>query len=453
MIKQSFSEKNLRKIFDLENRKGNNLEKTYFENVAVISEQIKQNKKNIRNILRLSKQDLTKETQLSRFNEERNRLKEKKDNLLSIELEKISQEIISNSFICEIKKQNIKDKDVYTIDTSNASTFFLLKQIQYNLKYIFKIKQSNVNFLLSQLKISLSNRFPKIIFKIDISSFYESIPRDKVILQLIDDPKLSLQTRKTIKYIFDTFSKNNPEVQGFPRGIGLSAYLSEYYMKDFDEFFRTHSDCSFYARYVDDIILIFNPPLNTVKIDYEALIRETLKTKGLELNQNKKKIININDSNAHFDYLGYVFNIKGNQLHSVNLRESRIISYHNKIALCFISYLRQLKKAPNKAAKKLENRLRYLTSNTRLIHNKQNVMVGIYFSNKLITDMKQLENLDSFLLNQIETDITDEILKVKLSSYSFKNGFLNKEYIKFPKKFIKEIQKLWKYGNEKVKEN
>lgn len=79
-------------------------------------------------------------------------------------------------------------------------------------------------------------------------------------------------------------------------------------------------------------------------------------------------------------------------------------------------------------------------------------MVGIYFSNKLITDMKQLEDLDSFLLNQIETDITDEILKVKLSSYSFKNGFLNKEYIKFPKKFIKEIQKLWKYGNEKVKE-
>lgn len=124
MIKQSFSEKNLRKIFDLENRKGNNLEKTYFENVAVISEQIKQNKKNIKNILRSSKQDLTRGTQLSRFNEERKRLKEKKDNLLSIELEKISQEIISNSFICEIKKQNIKDKDVYTIDTSNASTFF-----------------------------------------------------------------------------------------------------------------------------------------------------------------------------------------------------------------------------------------------------------------------------------------------------------------------------------------
>ena len=82
MIKQSFSEKNLRKIFDLENRKGNNLEKTYFENVAVISEQIKQNKKNIKNILRLSKQDLTRGTQLSRFNEERKRLKEKKKKIL-----------------------------------------------------------------------------------------------------------------------------------------------------------------------------------------------------------------------------------------------------------------------------------------------------------------------------------------------------------------------------------
>lgn len=452
MIKQSFSEKNLRKIFDLENRKGNNLEKVYFENVAAISEQIKQNKKYLRNILRLNKQDLTRGSLLSRINEEIKKLKEKKENLLSIELEKISQEIINNSFICEIEKKSIKGKDTYTIDTSNASTFFLLKQIQYNLKYIFKIKQSNVNFLLSQLKISLSNRFPKIIFKIDISSFYESIPRDRVISKLIDDPKLSLQTRKTIKYIFNTFSKNYSEVQGFPRGIGLSAYLAEYYMKDFDDFFKTHSDCSFYARYVDDIILIFNPPLNTVKIDYEALIRETLKEKGLVLNQQKKKIINIDNTNAHFDYLGYVFNIKGNQLHSINLRDSRITAYCNKISLCFISYLRQFKKAPNKAAKKIENRLRYLTSNTRLIHNKQNVMVGIYFSNKLTTDLKQLEDLDTFLLKKIETNIIDERLKVKLSSYSFKNGFLNKKYIKFPKKFIQEIQKLWKYGNEKVKE-
>lgn len=105
MIKQSFSEKNLRKIFDLENRKGNNLEKTYFKNVATISEKIKQNKKNLRNILRLNKQDVTRGSSLSKINEEIKKLKEEKENLLSIELEKISQEIINNSFICEIEKK------------------------------------------------------------------------------------------------------------------------------------------------------------------------------------------------------------------------------------------------------------------------------------------------------------------------------------------------------------
>lgn len=50
--------------------------------------------------------------------------------------------------------------------------------------------------------------FPKMTFKIDISSFYESISRVDVIQTIKDDPKLSLQTRKTICYIFECLEKN-----------------------------------------------------------------------------------------------------------------------------------------------------------------------------------------------------------------------------------------------------
>ncbi|OCG20509.1 antiviral reverse transcriptase Drt3a [Gilliamella sp. App4-10] len=448
MIKQSFSEKNIRKIYDLENRKGNNLEKIYFPDVVILTEKISCIKKKIKNYLRMDKHDFGRLIALKYYRKIKKEFEKEKEELLIKKLENISLNILSNNYEVSLSHNKLKGKDIYTANTDTPEIFFLLKQLQFNLKNLYVIKQANRNFLLSQLKIILSNGFSKMTFKIDISSFYESIPRVDVIQTIQDDPKLSLQTRKTICYIFECLEKKYANKIGIPRGIGLSAYLAEHYMKSFDDFFKTHPECSYYSRYVDDIIIVFNPSSDftneIIEKEYLKIINDQLRKKQLKLNNNKKVVIK-NNENKTFDYLGYTFHIKSGSLEKINLTQKRYDNYIKKIELCFKSYFRQFIKSPNKANVMLKSRLRYLTSNTRLVHNKKNVMTGIYFSNKFITDYSQLEDLDNHLKNKVNL-ITDPSLQTQLRTFSFKKGFKEKIYVNFPKKFIKEIQQLWKYS-------
>ena len=46
---------------------------------------------------------------------------------------------------------------------------------------------------------------------------------------------------------------------GVPRGFGVSAYLSELYMREIDNEIKALPDVIYYARYVDDIVIIFSP--------------------------------------------------------------------------------------------------------------------------------------------------------------------------------------------------
>lgn len=244
------------------------------------------------------------------------------------------------------------------------------------------------------------------------------------------------------------FRKKYANKIGIPRGIGLSAYLAEHYMKSFDDFFKTHPECSYYSRYVDDIIIVFNPAsdmsIKNIEKEYLGIINDQLKKKQLKLNNHKKVVIKDN-MNKTFDYLGYTFHIKNGNLEKINLTQKRYDNYIQKIELCFRSYSRQFKKCPNKANIMLKSRLRYLTSNTRLVHNKKNVMTGIYFSNQFITDYSQLSDLDIYLQNKVNS-INNPSLQTQLTSFSFKIGFEEKIYVNFPQKFIKEIQQLWKYS-------
>lgn len=441
MFKQAFSEKNLRKIFDTENRKGNNLEKRFFKDVAVISEQIKNENKKIRRLTKVSRVT-------PNLYDQKRMLVEKKEALLTKELEEISQRIIKQDYDFKLSIGKVKGKEVYKVDNEDPVIFFLLKQIQFNLKNVYQIKQANLNFIVPQVKSVLSNKFPKIVIKLDISSFYESIPHEKISQKIINDPNLSLQTRNIIKKIFADISNQFTNSKGLPRGIGLSAYLSEYYMRDFDEFFRCYADCSYYTRYVDDIFIIFNQVPNSKKIDYEKLVNDKLSELSLKINNSKKDVFNIdNSTNRNFDFLGYNFVIEGGMLKKIRLKKSRVDFYDEKISKCFLSYGRQYKRSPNKAFSLLKSRLKFLTSNIRLVHNKNNVLVGVYFTNKFISDLTQLHGLDLLLKRKIsQSSIISSQGQQELSLFSFEKGFKDRVYSKFPKKMMKSIQKIWRYS-------
>ena len=81
------------------------------------------------------------------------------------------------------------------------------------------------------------------------------------------------------------------------------------------------------------------------------------------------------------------------------------------------------------------HRLNFLTGNTRLENNKANVLVGIYYTNSLLSEpLDDLIALDNFLATEVDANITNTDLRRRLKLFSFKKGFEEKKYVNFSSK-------------------
>lgn len=91
------------------------------------------------------------------------------------------------------------------------------------------------------------------VVRLDVRHFYESINREAILMKLVEDARLSYTTLDLLQTLF-----KNPIIAsstGLPRGLGISAELSELYMKYFDLSIRRVGGVYYYARFVDDIIV------------------------------------------------------------------------------------------------------------------------------------------------------------------------------------------------------
>jgi AMMECR1 domain-containing protein len=87
--------------------------------------------------------------------------------------------------------------------------------------------------------------------------------------------------------------------------------------------------------------------------------------------------------------------------------------------------------------------MRFLTGNTRLKNNKNNVLVGIYHSNSQLTETDDLISLDDYLRNKIGAlPITQ--LRERLKKYSFESGFEERRFSPFKTYELQKIMKAWK---------
>lgn len=76
-------------------------------------------------------------------------------------------------------------------------------------------------------------------------------------------------------------------------------------------------------------------------------------------------------------------------------------------------------------------------------NNKDNALVGSYFSNSLISDSSSLNPLDVCLDRQIN-NIRSEKLKRRLKQMTFQSGWNEKRFYTFSPKELQEIVKAWK---------
>ena len=445
MENQSFSAENFRRILDLENRKGLYLEGRFFSHINEITEKIKQCTKEIKE---KQKNKTGLDTEIEELYKRKKELKEEKNEKLNAELQKVSKKVVATDFKIELEKKDIKNKKPVYITKDSPEHYFTMKQIQRNVSRLFDVKQSNRYEIVSQVKNILKDGFPKYVLKTDIDDFYESIPHERLLKKINDDNLLTPFSRKIIRQIISKYKRLSGNNKGIPRGIGVSAYLAELFMRDADDEIKSMEEVSYYARYVDDIIIVFTPKSNAYHIDYFEEIKNIIENKfNLKLNNQKTISFDLLDPKQRhlctMEYLGYKITFGTGEI-KTEFTEKKFNKYKHRIDLSFNNYLNLSKIDEKKARKLLVKRLRFLTGNTRLKNNKKNILVGIYYSNCQLTEKKNLIKLDSYLRKKISTSIKLTKLKERLRKYNFEDGFEAKRFSPFKTHEFQKIMKIWK---------
>lgn len=469
MLDQSFSAKNFEVIYNLENRKGNISLDIMPEEYRNVVSDYKIAKNEYRILVHLDK-TLRVDSYDEELRAARDKVeiqKNRKDEMLKEHLEQIERQVNSRAYRMNMSSFVMDGKEVFTLDDTLA-TFYTIKQLQYNIRKTFHVKQANRHAILSSIRTLLSSKIPLYVIRTDISGFYESIPQEKLLPMVNDNTLLSYKSKAFIRVILQLFEtqKDTTKImhgRGVPRGIGISAYLSELYMRSLDQSIKQREEVIFYARYVDDIFIICKSlPVGKTLTEYYADLQAMFAQQGLVLKfpaEKKCLLIDLtpqNVSKKDFDFLGYnlsicrgggnttiEFDLSGEKKKRMRERIDAIVMHFNNLACVDV-----------RAAKRdLLDGLRLLTCNYTLFNTKSGVKVGLYYTNDLLTSMEGLRDTTMYLHSKVLSPAknilhspTDEKthylahLSRKMRKVDFVNAWKNKLMYPFEMERLKEME-------------
>ncbi|WP_194976839.1 antiviral reverse transcriptase Drt3a [Aquiflexum lacus] len=419
-------------------------------------------------------------------------------NQLKDSLDASYEEIANDSFDFSLKQVN---EYFLTNDLPNK---LILRKLNDNIKRIYKDEQANRRIIISQVKTLLSETCPFWLIKTDIKRFYESIDRERMISKFQDDSMLSYQSRFLLKKVFE-----NPILtgkSGVPRGMNISATMSELYMRKFDKWVRTYDSVYYYARFVDDIIIFSNSIKDSLNLIADLNPKLNALAEGLSINQNKTELFDgrsleklniMNGNRIHkslklkLDYLGYSFSkiiipekIVLKKFQNINklrytLEEKYSIIENNPVSVIFLDTIqrekysslivsiadKKVKKiktriikalldfSKNKNFDLLEKRIQFLTGNYSIRKSEEgnSLRAGIYYNYLQVTDHSVFIELNQLLRKSIFSRnpsfgakiSLSKVQKNKLSKYCFIAGFENKVHFEFSYNEMQDIIKCW----------
>lgn len=397
------------------------------------------------------------------------------------------EEIIQNSL------QKLNDREIFIhslgIEYSNNKPIHLIKNvdalpvinlINENLQRAYSIKPSSRENILPVVINCLKETAPYSIFRFDIVSFYESFERSSVLKKVKDDGLLSNETIQALELLFmefqnkqENYSKN--EFKGLPRGLSISATLSEIMFQDFDKKVAAKKDVFYYARYVDDIIIIAKSDKKAKDFQNEVsnLIPKPLRFHNRSDKQASLNIPKCSEETKYktappvFSFLGYKFTISdiekvdGNcfglvRRHvDIDISENKINKIKERTRLTLIHFLKS-HFPMGYEYQKMIFRLKFLTSNydLRIPNKRKTIKSGIRYNYRFITSDKSLKELDrylSMLLFSRKNKISRKLHKIlgsdnvrDLAHFSFSTGFNLKKHCKFTTEELNTIQEAWR---------
>ena len=300
----------------------------------------------------------------------------------------------------------------------------ILRKLHNNIKAIYKVQQADRNTIVRQMKILLNENVDMWVVRLDVRHFYESINREKLLTKLTEDARLSYPSITLLQSLF-----KDPVVAdsaGMPRGLGVSAAMSELYMKYFDIAIRHIEGVYYYARFVDDII-VFCSSEHCKDLVWDTAQSE-LNELGLTLNVGKSYSWSPSMIGVNLIYLGYVFS-KADSKVIVTIADKKIKVIKTRLTKSFIRF------AKDRRFDLLKLRIKFLTGNFTLYQADTllPIKVGVFFNYKQATNVDCLVELDRYYQSLLHCQtgklggliaLTKAQLK-ELEKYSFRFGYEN----------------------------
>jgi hypothetical protein len=374
------------------------------------------------------------------------RYKTTKAKLLA-DLEIVSSEITDGTFEFKITETS----DYYL--TEELIDKLVLRKLNDNIKKLYKDEQANRRIIVFQVKTLLEDECPFWVHRTDISGFYESIDRNRLINKIKSDSLLSYFSQGLITKIF-----SNPiliKKSGLPRGLPISSTLSELYMRPFDKLIRGADNVFYYARFVDDIIIFCNRESKLKTL--ETAIDNYFVENGFAKNKTKTRTFSGERifRDRPLEYLGYKFVIhklkKGKKKLDISIADAKIKKIKSRIIFSFLDFIK------TGDAILLENRIKFLTGNYNVkssFDDRHNLKAGIYYNYIYINTLIDLYKLNVFYQKSLKAKaksfgsrlsrVLTPTIKAKLEKYSFKHGFDDKSFYKFNPTIMKKINNCWR---------
>lgn len=339
----------------------------------------------------------------------------------------------------------------------------VVRHMTAHIKRVTGVKQDNRDFIISCLKSILQSGERCRIYKFDIKSFYESVDMPQIIEGLRNDIAFSRQFTNAFESFFSEMEKIN--IPGLPRGMSISATLAEYLLRPFDQEVSRLSDVRFYARFVDDIVIVTGGIEGVA--DFSTQITGFLPV-GLRFN-SKSKHVDLQDytkpgsksTEAKFEFLGYKFSISHTHRNKedklarkvvLDIASTKICRIKTKISKALLDF-----KNTNDFQMFL-NRIQLLTSNYNFEKKSSGAMqkTGIFFNYPMIDAelTSGLDQLDKYLRNTVCSPHPKNLLRPSLTKsqrrqilkLTFRRGFERKRFYSFAPNRLSQLTSCWSYA-------
>lgn len=355
---------------------------------------------------------------------------------------------------------DLAGRTVYQVD--DLASDLVLRKAAQNIRMITGTKQSNRMEIARRLKLFCEEGMPFTIVKMDIKSFYLSIDQDALYCQIKRRLLTAPSTRSVLGSLIDQCKANS--VPGLPPGLAISAELSEFYMQDFDRNVREALEAHYFARYVDDIVLVL-PGIGSER----ALKQKIGKAlpKGLRINFSKSKFLPFRGTRIidpvvehSFDYLGFRFNVYQigrtkplSRTVQLDVAASKVKKNKTRIVKSLLQYL------SDGNFEDLRDRVRVLTCGYQFFDERRQKKRGggLQHTYSLIdSDAPALVELDRFFKGMILcrsgpvggklAHFLNNCERKELLNYSFVNGVANRVHFRFSAGRLAHLVECWKYA-------